>query len=57
MIENPQEIRSCAVPLIENIKKRNMVGYRIKVSGEWYEISVSPCEAPNTYSDIADAEI
>lgn len=53
----PVDIRTHAVPLIERIIERNMLGYRVKVRGEWFEISVTPCEPPDTYSDLLDAKI
>lgn len=45
----------CLFTVVQRINERNGVGYRIKVRGEWYEVSVTACEPPDCDSDITDA--
>ena len=47
-----------ALYLIEDMAPRNR-GYRIKYNGEWFNVSVTPCEPPDVDDDttvILDAE-
>lgn len=32
-------------------------GYKIRVNGEWYEVSAVPCEPPDTYGDIVRSDM
>lgn len=31
-------------------------GYKVRVNGGWYEVSVTHCEPPDTEGDIVDSE-
>ena len=35
---------------------RNFCGYRVRIDGEWYELSVHACEPVDTDKSITDAE-
>jgi hypothetical protein len=41
--------------VIKDINERGR-GYRIRIDGEWYEVSVTHCEPPDTEGDIVDSE-
>lgn len=38
------------------IINRNFYGYKVKIDGEWYELSVHACEPVDTDKSIVDAD-
>lgn len=45
----------CLFSVVHNVISRNGVGYKVKTGDDWYEVSVTACEPPDTDSVITDA--
>lgn len=53
-LETPRGVKSAVPAITRHIIARGK-GYVVKVGGDWYELSVTACEPPDSEDPLQDA--